>query len=610
MLRYVRWGEREVLRGIYGAVRDHNWGTLQPTLSQLQLSTGPERFAVAFQADCRDQTIDFGWKGIIEGSSDGTLRFSFDGTARTNFLRNRIGLCVLYPAECAGVACQVEHTDGTVQEGHLPQDISPHQPFFRIRSIRHPLDARVWAKVVMDGEVFEMEDQRNWTDASFKVYSTPLELPFPVQVQAKDTVSQSVQLELIGGRTPASSDVAKGVPWPIQPAEQWRALPPIGLAVNEDQLQLSPREQQQLAALHLSHLRVPLRLFDADWKRLLEAADQQAQLLGTSLDLAVTVDDAGADQLDALRAQMQAVRSPLGRMYLFHVAAKSTPARWIDVARESLAGSRQRIALGGGTDAFFAELNRGRPDVTGWDAVCFSVNPQVHATDDLSIVETLQAQPQTVHTARRFCGPVPIDVGPVTLRPRFNPNATGPEPPVPPGELPSTVDVRQSGPFTAAWTLGSVVELAWAGAARLTYYETVGWRGVLESDQGPPLPDRFWSVPGGVYCVYHVLYELGRFAGGQLARLPSPDPLALVGAALRCNDRISLLMANVSPKAQTVVLPDPGRWGGQHFQLRTLDETTCQLAMRDPEVFQQRSDRCRSGRVPLAAHALLFADVD
>ena len=39
-----------------------------------------------------------------------------------------------------------------------------------------------------------MEDQRNWTDASFKTYCTPLARPFPVPVQAGDRVDQRVAL--------------------------------------------------------------------------------------------------------------------------------------------------------------------------------------------------------------------------------------------------------------------------------------------------------------------------------------------------------------------------------------------------------------------------------
>ena len=120
-------------------------------------------------------------------------------------------------------------------------------------------------------------------------------------------------------------------------------------------------------------------------------------------------------------------------------------------------------------------------------------------------METLAAQAVTLQSARRFCADRPLAVSPVTLRPRFNPNATGPEPAAAPDELPPQVDVRQMSLLGAGWTLGSIKYLADGGAASATYYETTGWRGVMETEQGSPLPRRFRSEPGMVFPLYHVL---------------------------------------------------------------------------------------------------------
>ena len=42
----------------------------------------------------------------------------------------------------------------------------------------------VFATVRMEGDAFEMEDHRNWTDASFKTYVRPLALPWPYVLPA------------------------------------------------------------------------------------------------------------------------------------------------------------------------------------------------------------------------------------------------------------------------------------------------------------------------------------------------------------------------------------------------------------------------------------------
>ena len=52
------------------------------------------------------------------------------------------------------------------------------------------------------------------------------------------------------------------------------------------------------------------------------------------------------------------------------------------------------------------------------DVLAYSVMPQLHAEDDLSLIETLEAQGETVRTALFHSGGKPIAVGPITLRPR------------------------------------------------------------------------------------------------------------------------------------------------------------------------------------------------
>ncbi len=54
------------------------------------------------------------------------------------------------------------------------------------------------ARVEFEGEVFEMEDQRNWTDASFKTYCTPLEIPYPVEVTKGTKISQKITISVAG----------------------------------------------------------------------------------------------------------------------------------------------------------------------------------------------------------------------------------------------------------------------------------------------------------------------------------------------------------------------------------------------------------------------------
>ena len=85
------------------------------------------------------------------------------------------------------------HSDGTVEHSRFPVDISPHQPAFDIAGLSWRDDG-LDVDVRFAGDMFEMEDQRNWTDASYKTYSRPLALPFPYPLAAGERVVQSIDV--------------------------------------------------------------------------------------------------------------------------------------------------------------------------------------------------------------------------------------------------------------------------------------------------------------------------------------------------------------------------------------------------------------------------------
>src|SRR5262245_46907418 len=96
-LRYIRVGDREIVRRVYVAVRDRNWGTVPPRISDLRIEMAADSFRIRYHAENRQGKIDFRWWAEITGDADGTIAFTMDGEARSTFLRNRIGFCVLHP---------------------------------------------------------------------------------------------------------------------------------------------------------------------------------------------------------------------------------------------------------------------------------------------------------------------------------------------------------------------------------------------------------------------------------------------------------------------------------------------------------------------------------
>ncbi len=575
-LRHVRLGEREVLRRVYVALRDVHWTTIPFEISNFQFERGVDSFGLSFDAAHCAGEIEFVWRGTILGAADGTITFTTDGTAQRDFRRNRLGFCVLHPADCAGQACRIEHPDGTTEEGAFPQFIAPHQPFRNIRAITHDVAPGLKAEVRLTGEVFEMEDQRNWTDGSFKTYSTPLALPFPVTVQQGERLTQSCTLTL-HGQPAITTEAASTVRIALAEAPAL-PLPQIGLGMASHGQPLTQREIQWLRCLNLSHLRVDLPLSVPDWPDKLAAAVRDAQSLQARLEVALFLSDNAAQELAALQRVTAQLNAPIVRWLIFHQAEKVTTEKWIVMAREVLGTA---APIGAGTNHYFTELNRHRPTTTA-DAVAYSLNPQVHASDEDTLIEALAAQAATVESARQFLGEVPLVISPVTLKPRFNPHA--PTQTTAPGELPTAVDVRQASLFAAAWTLGSLKYLAESGVASVTYYETTGWRGVLETEQGSLLPELFPSVPCTVFPLWHVFADVGELEAATVLPTVSSAPLQVVSLALQHAGGLRLLLANLSDAAQAVRLP----LLLQRVQMRRLNAENEQYATHFPETFRHR----------------------
>ena len=135
---------------------------------------------MSYRGHCADAKRRLTYEARISGRSDGSLAFDVVAVAETDVLTNRVGFVVLHPlADVAGRPVRVVHTDGREVTDRFPELIKPSQPIFDIRSLAHEIAPGVWATCTMEGDAFEMEDQRNWSDASYKTYVRPLGRPWP-----------------------------------------------------------------------------------------------------------------------------------------------------------------------------------------------------------------------------------------------------------------------------------------------------------------------------------------------------------------------------------------------------------------------------------------------
>src|SRR5882724_1589120 len=253
-LRYIRVNDVEVLRAIAFLVRDRNWGTFSPEISNLKIRQGRDSFAVSYYARCADAKRGVSYDAEIVATSDGALRFSARAVPDTDFLTNRTGFVVLHPLKgVAGFPVEVEHVDGRREKSKFPALINPVQPFYAIRSLRHKLAPGLWVTCRMDGDTFEMEDHRNWTDASFKTYVRPLAEPWPYTLPAGTEFKQQISLGFTG-KLPRPRKAASGRRIDVEIGRAAGKLPQIGVAVPSEEAAASLDAARMIKAAAPRHL--------------------------------------------------------------------------------------------------------------------------------------------------------------------------------------------------------------------------------------------------------------------------------------------------------------------------------------------------------------------
>jgi hypothetical protein len=594
ILRDISFGKIKIISQIYISLRDPNWLEVQTQILNQKIESTRDSFHISLDA-CKEQgNIRFQWKSEIIGSSSGSIQFRMEGIAQSTFQRNRLGFCVLHPArEWRGVAFEIMHPDGMVENSYFPEDISPIQPATNICRLEHEIVPGVRFRTEFEGELFEMEDQRNWSDNDFKTYATPLHIPYPVKVIKGSIINQSINIVLLGGA-------------PISPKAQYccnetstleiceRILinrPRIGLGMSSHTTELNILAVRRLKALNLNHLRVDLRLSQNDYESLLKNAWEQAQKIDASLEIGLIFSGKVDKELIDLGRRLLEINPRVSLWLIFQDNERLTPIHLIEAVKPRLKSLYPEVPIGGGARTYFADLNRKRDILSCVDVVSYSLNPQVHVNDDLSLLESLPAQGEMVRNAHKWNNAKPVAVTPITLKPQFNP-ITGEMYPTRPGELPSNVDSRQSSLLAACWTLGSLKYLSENGAISATYFETTGWAGIMETGTGSPLPSKFASFTDSVFPIYHILADLGEYPNGAIRQVISTQPDRIIGFAIQTDDCLRLMIANLcSSESEAIV-----NGLGNVKSLRVLDQTNVEIAMQHPEKWRSQSTGFEAGK--------------
>jgi D-apionolactonase len=525
-VRHVHVGEREVVRRIYGAVRDHAWRTIPARLSGFTLDRGADTFRCRYHAGHRQDAVAFGWDATIEGAADGTLTFAFDGVAEATFERNRIGLCLLHPLPAlSGARVRVTTSAGAHRLLAFPDLVAVEQPiagFDDIATLAVEIGADLWLEAAVEGDVFQAEDQRNWIDASTKIYSTPVTLPKPVTVPRGTRITQRVTLRL---RT-ARGDAARSMPVPcvVDRADgglrfgdgRTGRLPAIGVRAAGAVRHAKP-----------AHRRIDLDLAgDAAPATLAahRAAARQATV-SPPLELALHVpDDAGAAARALARIDLDGLE--IARVLAFTIGHDTTQSATLDAVRAWRAphAAHASVSIATGTASDLARIHLAPAPLVAADAVCWAMHPQAHATDLTTIAESPDGARDQVRTVKQRMPGRPIAITATFGRQ-------------------GQADPRAGSLFAAGWTLALLAALGEGGADSVTLAEA--W----------PEGDDLAALP-----VMHVLAALAAERDATLR--PVTSTLDTVRAvALERDARCTLFVANLAPRDSDLALPPaPGGW--------------------------------------------------
>jgi hypothetical protein len=621
-LRAIRYRGREVLRGIAYLVRDKDWATYDPVLSELEVSQHTLGFTVRYRALCMDastrQTLEY--KADIFGSADGKLTFHVVAHPKTSFLTARCGFAVLHPlAGVTGRPVRIEHVDGSIEQGVFPELIEPWQPFTEIRSITHEVAPGVVACCRMEGDIFEMEDQRNWSDASYKTYVRPITLPWPYTMEQGIPNQQSIEFH-IGDSNPTLPVLVTDNATRIEIGDEDGNFPAIGLAVSPDQTAAILDHPELLAAL-----RPQLLLFHVDpaaghgFSELTGFAQIAAQTghqfpsnsrIEFSLEVALSCQRNFRQELHDIARQIRDSGLPLSSWMLCpSVDRQSTPpgSPWppcpplADIYR-SAREVFPALTLGGGMLSYFTELNRKRPPSDLLDFVSHCTCPIIHSADDLSVMQTLETLPHIVRSTRAFIGEdKPYRIGPSTIGMRQNPyGGYVMENPEHRRIVMTMDDPRQTSLFAAAWMVGYAAGTAEGHLQALAVGSLTGPLGLTSLVSESESKARIVIHP-----VFHIAKGLAELGQRQrfLCRSSQPSKVAAVAGMDRDGHTV-LWLANLTSTNQQVLLP---RLGKIHsiLQIDERDTTTMRIINLPPT--EQASSSL--DLLPYAITCLYFAAI-
>jgi phosphopantetheine adenylyltransferase len=540
-LRYIKYGSNEIIRMIYMALRDKNWGTYTPLIENEKLDISLYSFDIEYTCRYEENSqIFFIWNATIKGDEQGKIIFTIKGKTLKDTWKNRAGFCILHPIiNTAGQPLTAINTDGAKVYSCFPLSISPVNPFLDICKLQWQNRQREYV-LEMTGEAFEMEDQRNWTDTSFKTFCTPLKNPYPVLLKAGTEIDQQVCFYPIDALQATAEDVESNHIQVTIDESAISTLPAIGVGASTEILYPGGKLLNAQQGMKWDHYSVDIQVSRKGWQQILQSEIRIAEQLQTSLFVVLELTDQFALEFSEF-ADLTARHKNLLKYIL--VTTRDEPVtiqKMIEWCGIKIKEEFDSVLIGIGTSTNFAELNRNRRTVNNIDFISYAIHPQEHAFDNLSLIENLASQADTVLCAKQIYPRTGVCISPVTLRKRFNPYAQNS------ADREQTngqkADPRQISLWAAGWTLASIKHLSETAVMSATYFQTGGKQGVCDAE-------------GKLYPIASLLKSILDLKDATVIKTTVSEPLQCSSLLLAAGNKKYLFLTNHTDKALTVKLP-------------------------------------------------------
>ena len=456
-IRNITYQGAQIIDLLYTAIRPWDWSTLNPGEHSEVVEKSGENCLVSvtdtFAGSMQGKTV-------ITLQPNGKFSVAYTLTGLGKFEIQRWGVCFcLHTGDWMGSTVTASGNTYSLLKEISPQRVidGVTQGLFPASNDMHFVapDKRS-LKVISTGKVLEAEDQRNWTDNTYKIYSGSLAEPRPFVMENGAIWEQRVEFEV----TPPAASIPDGSKII---AKEIPSLPRIGLQFNTDSLLPGDDLEKALFILDIDHIRINEESLTAQKIATVSKS-------GLALEAALLSSNSG----DGLLQEVEHLsnRVPAGSRLLIHREGREI------VQTQDLPKNTSLNSYIPGSDAYLVDLHRN--EYNFGDAVSYSMAPTVHSTDPETIFKTLYTQKESIEFAQKFIAPQ-VSISPITFSTRGNPetghlrenriNFAQPE-----------MAAQIKNLSAAAWTLGSVFALASAGAYSGTWHELFGEHGVIYNE--------------------------------------------------------------------------------------------------------------------------------